>query len=101
MPYQFENRYTLTDEMVLEYVSQVCCKTSCGEVSLLSAWEPDSAFCFSSFINAFLLRLPAFLPLPAWCPGFTFHFSFCAATLLLSKAVPDTKPWCVLENRSS
>ena len=26
MPYQFENRYTLTDEMVFEYVSQVCCK---------------------------------------------------------------------------
>ena len=27
MPYQFENRYTLTDEMILEYVSQVCCKS--------------------------------------------------------------------------
>ena len=26
MPYQFENRYTLTDKMILEYVSQVCCK---------------------------------------------------------------------------
>lgn len=55
MPYQFENRYTLTDEMVLEYVSQVCCKSllrGCFLVFYLGTGACLLLLCLHKFIPA-------------------------------------------------
>lgn len=65
MTYQFENRYTLTDEMVLEYVSQVCCRTLLRGSFLI--FSLGTGLCF--LLLLFHQRIPAaivgFLPLPA------------------------------------
>lgn len=73
MPYQFENRYTLTDEMVLEYVSQVCCK------NLLRG----SFLAFSLGTGLCLLFLLFHQRIPAAIAGF-----FAAASLVSGIYIP-------------
>lgn len=101
MPYQFENRYTLTDEMVLEYVSQVCCKNllwGCFLIFSLGAGLCLLLFRFHQHIPA---AIAGFLQLPVWYPVFPFQFSSCATPRHLYRVVPDRKPWCALANRFS
>lgn len=73
MPYQFENRYILTDEMVLEYVSRVCCKNLLWGCFLI----------FSLGTGLCLLLFCIHQHIPAAIAGF-----FAAASLVSGLSVP-------------
>lgn len=73
MPYLFENRYTLTDEMVFEYVSQVCCKNLLRGCFLISSLGAGLCLLFLCFHR----------PIPAAIAGF-----FAAASLVSGIYIP-------------
>lgn len=84
MPCQFENRYTLTDEMVLEYVSQVCCKSLLRGCFLVFSFAAGLCLLFSCLHKQIPAAIAAFFAATSLISGLSIPVFF-----LHSHSVPS------------